>query len=308
IGQRGRVGLEAALCLASLRAADPEFCAPVYIAEPQNCDLWTEDPRMAPELRCCLQDMGAQILPFTAQTFGQAYPHGNKIEALAAMPQGPALFLDSDTLITGRLSQFAFPEHASAAPAPSPSWPSPSLYGPTRQQIWAALFAQAGLCAETGNGGPNGRAIYGSAAWVYAPDAPQFGEIWRRMATQIWQSPPPELAGQALTPWLDQIALPLALAAEKGGLYHGAPLPILHYRWLPLLYATASEAQLAALRQIAEQKPLKHLLKADPVFRRFMYQKAGARARALFDPARLPRSEMAIRKRLRRAGLWQRSI
>ena len=75
---------------------------------------------------------------------------------------------------------------------------------------------------------------------------------------------------------------------------------------MPLLYATAPEATIAFLEDIAGHNRLKQLLKRHEPFRRMIYQKKGAAVRALFDPADMPRSQRAIRNRIRRAKLWLR--
>ena len=104
IGQGGRLQYEAILLAGSLRLTNPDFAGRLVICEPQPGPLWPRDPRMSPEARAVLEALGATIVPFESQVFGQAYPYGNKIEALAALPDAPFLFLDTDTLITGDLA------------------------------------------------------------------------------------------------------------------------------------------------------------------------------------------------------------
>src|SRR5690606_17652101 len=102
--QGGRLGYEALLLAASLRATNPGFAGRLCLMEPQPGPNWTSDPRLTdPALRERLQELGAEIIPFESRTFGSSYPHGNKIEGLAALPDGPFLFLDTDTLVTGDL-------------------------------------------------------------------------------------------------------------------------------------------------------------------------------------------------------------
>ena len=86
VGQAGRLQYEAVLFLASLRENSPNFRGKVIVAEPQPGPLWQKDPRMSGEIRDVLKGLGAHIVPFTSEHFGQAYPYGNKIEGLAAMP------------------------------------------------------------------------------------------------------------------------------------------------------------------------------------------------------------------------------
>ena len=105
IGQAGRLQYEALLFAASLRANAPAFQGRLIVAEPQPGPLWDKDPRISPDLRAGLADLGAGIVPFESAHFGQAYPYGNKIEGLAALPAGePFVFFDTDTLVTGDLA------------------------------------------------------------------------------------------------------------------------------------------------------------------------------------------------------------
>jgi hypothetical protein len=128
----------------------------------------------------------------------------------------------------------------------------------------------------------------------------------------IRDDPPEALVCQPLYPWLDQIALPLVIH-EAGGGRPGPELAPLdgsatcHYRALPLLYATAPDATIAFLEEIAGRNRIKKALKRHDPFRRMIYQGKGAKVRALFDRADLPRrSQQAIQNRIKRAKLWLR--
>ena len=102
IVQDGRLAFEALLLLASFKANTPGFQGKIFLAEPQLGKRWNRDPRLKSDgIREVLESMGATFLPFENKVFGQSYPHGNKIEALAALPDQPFLFLDTDTLILG---------------------------------------------------------------------------------------------------------------------------------------------------------------------------------------------------------------
>ena len=318
VGQKGRLEAEAALLAASLRASDPGFAGRLIVAEPQPGPLWPEDPRMAPDTRAFLEEAGADLVPFDSRHFGAAYPNGNKAEALAALSPGrPFLFLDTDTLVTGPVS--ALPVDT-ARPAASMSrtdtWPVIELYGPGYAAIWSALYARFGLDFESSLdlSQPDEhwrRYLYFNAGWFLGPCPCRFGERLTAMMVSIRDDPPAPLVCQPLYPWLDQIALPLAIH-EAGGGRPGPDLAPLdgtatcHYRAMPLLYATAPEATIAFLEDIAGHNRLKKLLKRHEPFRRMIYQKKGAAVRALFDPDDMPRSQQAIRNRIRRAKLWLR--
>jgi hypothetical protein len=51
---------------------------------------------------------------------------------------------------------------------------------------------------------------------------------------------------------------------------------------------------------------VKKALKDYEPFKKFLYQNKGAKARALFDRADLPRPEAKIRQRLKNRNLWLR--
>jgi hypothetical protein len=318
VAQGGRLGYEALILVASLRLSDPGFAGRLILAEPQPGGAWPGDPRLDPEVRAELERQGAEIMPFTATLFGAAYPRGNKIEALCALPPGrPVLFLDTDTLVTGALSQVPFDRrYATASMRREGTWPKPTLYGPDIAAIWGALYARAGLgmAPTIDTSQPDGhweRFLYFNAGWVWAGDGRALGEAWRDAALMVRDDPPPELVCQPVDPWLDQIALPLAVARLGGG----RPGPELagmdgavtcHWRVLPLLYARESDRAVAVLEEAVRPNRIKKLLRDWPPARRMIWQGEGAKARALFDRDRLPGREQAIRQRLKAEGLWVR--
>ncbi|MGL5012552.1 MAG: hypothetical protein ACRC6I_22010, partial [Paracoccaceae bacterium] len=147
VAQNGRLGYEAVLLAASLRAHAPGFRGTLYLAEPQPGPRWKGDPRVSdPVVRGLLTDLGAVFLPFENKVFGQDYPYGNKIEALAALPDAPFLFLDTDTLVTGDIGSVPFDfTKPSASMRREGTWPVIELYGPGYDEIWGSLYAKFGL-------------------------------------------------------------------------------------------------------------------------------------------------------------------
>ena len=318
VAQSGRLSYEAVLLLASLRARSPDFPGRIFFAEPQPGPLWRDDPRISdPQVRAFLADNGAEILPFTSRHFGQSYPYGNKIEALAALPPGPFLFLDTDTLILSDLTQIPFDfAHPSASMRRSGTWPTIEAYGPGYAAIWSSLYTRFGLDFPSSLDVTQPdeywqRYLYFNAGWFYGADPHAFGQRFTEYALSIRDNRPETLALQELTPWLDQIALPLVIHS-LGGTRPGPELAGLdgsatcHYRALPLLYARESDATVQALEEITAPNPVKKVLKSYEPFRRMLYQGKGAEARALFDRANLPPREQSIRNRLKAEGLWLR--
>lgn len=318
VAQAGRLAYEALLFAASLADSTPAGHTQLWVAEPQPGPLWPSDPRLPPEIRAELQRMGAQILPFENRHFGATYPQGNKIEALLALPPGrPFVFFDTDTLILSDLARVPFDfDRPSASLRVEGTWPKPDLYGPQTGAIWQALYARFDLPFQSSLdlAQPHDhwrRYLYFNAGVFYHRCPQIFGQRFLEIALSIRDDTPPELLGQSLTPWLDQIALPLVIHGLGGGRDTLAPGHLdgtasCHYRALPLLYARESDHVVATLERLAAPNRLKKLLKHHEPFRRYLYQGRGARARALFDRSALPSREQVIRQKLKKAGLWMR--
>jgi hypothetical protein len=317
IGQSGRLEFEAILLAASLRYSDPGFAGTLFIAEPQPGGKWPGDPRMSDRTHGLLADLGAAILPFEALVFGADYPQGNKIEALATLPEAPFLFLDTDTLITGPISAIPFDfARPSASMRRENTWPSVELYGPTPAETWKALYDRYGLDFESSLdlSQPDGywqRYLYFNAGWFFGESPRTFGRRFLEWAQTIRDDPPEALVCQELFPWLDQITLPLVIHSFNGG-RPGPELLALdgdatcHYRALPLLYAQESDQAVAVLEAVAKDKQVRATLKDWAPMKAMVYQNQGRKARALFDQNNLPHREQMIRNALRREGLWMR--
>jgi hypothetical protein len=317
IAQAGRLEHEAILLAASLRRSDPGFQGTLFIAEPQPGPKWRDDPRILPHTRNLLTDLGATILPFETHVFGSDYPHGNKIEALSALPDAPFLFLDTDTLITGPLSAIPFDfARPSASMRRENTWPKVELYGPTLTQTWKSLYDRFDLDfgASLDRRHPDDywqRFLYFNAGWFFHESPQRFGNRFLAWAKTIRDTPPEELVCQELYPWLDQITLPLVIHSFGGG-RPGPDLAALdgsatcHYRTLPLLYATGSDRAVEVLETVAKDPAIRPTLRHWGAVKQMVYQGEGAKARALFDRASLPRREQMIRNTLKREGLWVR--
>jgi hypothetical protein len=318
IAQGGRLAYEAVLLAASLRASCPDFAGTLYLAEPQPGPLWPDDPRVTdPDLRGLLESFGARFLPFDSRVFGAAYPYGNKIEALAALPDAPFLFLDTDTIVTGDLERVPFDfARPSASMRREGTWPQVELYGPDHDAIWGALYDRFGLDYQSSLdlGRPQGhwtRNLYFNAGWFFHSSPRAFGDLFMRYAKEVRDNPPHALMFQSLDPWLDQVVLPLVIHRLGGG----RPGPELggmdgdvtcHWRTLPLLYARESDAVVDLLTTISAPQRVKQVLKGYPAFRKLIYRGDGAQIRAMFDRTDLPRREQVIRNTIKRAGLWAR--
>jgi hypothetical protein len=319
VGQDGRLAYEALLFALSLARNAPAFCGRLFVAEPQPGPLWPGDPRIQnAALRDLITATGAQIVPFGNRHFGASYPHGNKIEALRALPEGePFVFFDSDTLILSDLARVPFDfSRPSASLRREGTWPVIELYGPGYHDTWGALYAQFGMDVNDALDPDQPqeywqRYPYYNAGMFYYECPRKFGDLFESMAVSIRDTPPPELVCQPLDPWLDQVALPLVIHKLGGGpnaLEQGwiDGQTSCHYRTLPLLYARESDAVVALVEELSAPQEVKKVLKDYEPAKRFLYQGRGHKARALFDRENLPASEQPIRQKLKKRGFWMR--
>ncbi len=319
VGQNGRLQYEAALFAASLRQMDPDFDGRLIVAEPQPGPRWQKDPRISNrDVRALLADLGAEIVPFTSDVFGETYPQGNKIEGLATLPANePFVFFDTDTLITGPLSHLPFDfDRPAASMRREDTWPEVPLYGPGYAGIWKSLYDKFGLEFDSSLdlSQPDEywqRYLYFSAGWFFHSDPQAFGQRYLDYARAIRNDPPEALACQTLDPWLDQVALPLVVHSFGGG----RPGPDLagldgdvtcHWRVLPLFYARESDRAVEVLETVTAPNRVKKVLKQYDPFKRMIYQGRGHKVRALFDRAHLPLREQMIRNQIKKANLWMR--
>lgn len=308
VAQKGRIEHEAALFAASLRRQSPGFAGRLYVADPQPGPLWPEDPRMSDEVRAIMDRLDATVLPFDSPRFGAAYPQENKVAALAALPEErPTVFFDSDTLILGEIGPLELGATPTASMRRENTWPK----GPDSETVWRDLYERFGIdfAATLDENRPASdwqRYLYFNAGLIFAPCPADLGKIMGRLIEAIHDDPPRD---QPIYPWLDQIALPLAVATLGGGRPSGDYIRLdgslsRHYRKMPLLFATAPDEVIEIVTAVSAPNWLKKVLKRYDPFRQFLYRGAGARARRLFDRAALPETEQPIRRKLRDKGLW----
>jgi hypothetical protein len=318
VGHSGRLAYEAILLAASLRATNPDFEGRLLIAEPQAGPLWSQDPTIQdPAILELLAGLGAEIIPFESRVFGEAYPYGNKIECLQALPDEPFLFVDTDTIFTGPLSAVGFDfSRPSASMKRENTWPVQELYGPGFNEVWKSLYDRYGLDFESSldTSHPDEywqRYLYFNAGWFFYQSPRAFGARFTEYAQDISTNRPAELVVQPLDPWLDQVALPLVIHSFGGG----RPGPELagldgdvtcHWRLMPLFYARESDMAVHVLEHVMATNAVKKVLKDHTPFKRMVYQGKGAEVRALFDRDNLPRKEQMIRNQIKRNKLWVR--
>lgn len=319
VGQGGRLQYEAIVFAASLRAMSPDFQGRLFVAEPQPGPGWDSDPTLrGDEIRDLLTRLDARIVPFENKHFGQSYPYGNKIEALFALPPDePFVFFDTDTLITGDITQVPFDfERPTASLRREGTWPQLELYGPGYTQIWKSLYDKFGLDfpSSLDPAWPDEywqRYLYFNAGFFFYKCPHTFGQRFLDYALAIRDDPPPELIVQEMHPWLDQVALPLVIHSFGGG-RDTLPAGLLdgditcHYRLLPLLYARENDNAVNVLETVTAPNWIKKILKNYDPMKRMIYQGRGQKVRDLFDQDNLPRKEQAIRNTIKRNGFWMR--
>ncbi len=319
VGQSGRLQYEALLFAASLRHCCARFDGRLLVAMPRPGALWRKDPTIRDAgVLDLLEHLGAELMPFENKVFGQEYPYGNKIEALASMPEGEAfVFFDTDTLITGDLTGVPFDfTRPGASLRREGTWPEPTLYGPGYGGIWKSLYDRFGLdyASSLDLNQPDEywrRYLYFNAGFFFGACPRRFGRRFLDYARSIRDDPPMELTCQSLDPWLDQVALPLVIHSFGGG-RDALPEGLIdgsvscHYHNFPLLYARESNDVIAVLESTVAPNKIKKVLKGHEPIKRIVYQGRGQKVRALFDQANLPRREQAIRNRIKSNGFWMR--
>jgi len=314
--QGGRLEYEALLFMASLRASGGTQT--VILAEPQPGPLWQNDPRIANgNVRALLLDLGAEIRPLHSRHFGSTYPYGNKIEAMSALDDRPFVFFDTDTLFLESLAGVPFDfDRPSASLRCEGTWPKSFPDWPGYAAVWRSLYARFGLDFETSldlsrEADDWQRYLYFNAGWYFHRSPRAFGQRFLEYALSVREKPPAELAGQKLTPWLDQIVLPLVVHALDGG---AVTLPTgqldgsvtCHYRTIPLLYARESDSAVATLETVSNDRRFRRLLSNHEPLRLMVQQGQGAQVRAMFRDRKGSENEVFFRKKLKAEGLWLR--
>ncbi|MND25621.1 hypothetical protein D3C80_160560 [compost metagenome] len=140
--------------------------------------------------------------------FGEQYPIGNKFAALALGPEvGHTLFLDSDMICIEAFDADALQRFDAALK------PADMALVPVEPAYWRRIYAHAGLEL------PEDRVVatcteevvpaYYNAGFILVRNAKRFAGAWREIAERIHD----DAAVAHKMPWLDQLALPVALKA-----------------------------------------------------------------------------------------------
>ncbi len=204
IVQRGELEIKALLLAWSLRQSHGKRLS-LYAACPEHAD-WGE---IATATHEALQRLGVQVVRFKPG-FAPHYPIGNKVGLLKLLPEGePGLFLDSDMLSLERWEPETLLRGCAVAakPADLGTWGN--------EQRWQQVYALAGVAMPQRRvrltvSGQLGLPYF-NAGVVAAREPGLLGEAWLAATRQLHDC---DMDIGERYPWLDQIALPVAMAQQ----------------------------------------------------------------------------------------------
>jgi hypothetical protein len=203
VAHGGELEVKAAILACSLRKAFGNAIS-IIVAHPASDHPWE---RVSDASRRLFQSLSIPLLPIE-NPFGSRYPIGNKFAALALGPEsGHTLFLDSDMIC---LNAFDLDSLRAVDAALKPA----DMALVCRDaEYWQRLYAHAGLdladarvvttCTE------EVMPAYFNAGFIFVRNARCFASRWLAIAQSIDGD---ETVSHKM-PWLDQLALPVALQA-----------------------------------------------------------------------------------------------
>lgn len=208
---------EAILLASSIRKNHP--CAGIYAGLPRK-----SFDRLPKPVADFLDALGVERLKLEDSPFEPAYPHGNKILALCALPSNiGAVFVDTDTLIWKNFaaSSLIKPKTIAVAPEGRKTWGKPQS-----GHNWDYIYELFNLPLPTeriklARTGVESYPYFNAGVIGIGEDAAQFGVNWLSTALKIDRDD--KIVGKR--PWLDQISLPITIAAS------GLKFDVLDQNW-----------------------------------------------------------------------------
>jgi len=227
--QSGRLQYEGLLLAESILYKNVLPPSSVHIYYPVNSSVWAENPEPDEDVLEFLKDRGFNLVAFENRHFGSAYPISNKIYAVnkAAQTSPHVLFLDTDSLFVGDAAASFLDDrivrdmgNVGVCKAGGSFPQAHAVY--SKDAIWRAIYRKFGIDPDDVlSAAVNFTGVvtfpYFNAGTVFFSNSGPVSELWLRVALEINKRDLPELEGQKIFPFLDQIALPVAIALSKTG-------------------------------------------------------------------------------------------
>lgn len=277
IVQRGRLEREAILLVASALRNGRVPPRRLLACYPEPGPMWSADPRPTERTLDYLKSRGVRTRSFVNTDFGERYPHSNKMYALMSCREDFVFFIDTDTFFIrplpklSRLSRRKYHLRSGGSTFPNRR----SAYEP--DAMWEALYAMFGTHGVRPRSRRRVRRYpYYNAGAMGVPDPKRFARVYLDTAIRIESDPPVEIEGQALLPWLDQIALPITLRRldatvekiKEGVNFTGTGdhVSLWHYHFLPRLMFEGPDAFGEAVTDVLGDPAVRDVLRDDPIF------------------------------------------
>jgi hypothetical protein len=284
--QQGSLEIKSMLLAASLKRqlrCDHELVAAIPVPQ----ERWG---RPAASTLAFLKRLGARLMPIT-NGIDTDYPIGNKVSCLGIETEADVrIFLDSDILSLQPFSGLGVPDAGEMA-APFGAVPADMDQFGASDAIWALIYGSQNLTlpAERMRATVSGQMMlpYFNAGFIAVDSRVDFAATWLRICREI--DADPRIVNKR--PWLDQIALPVAVKYLKidyvtlderynypAHLKPVGPDPLpcfVHYHNQKLLFTSPMLRNLA-LELAAEHPQLKESIAADPKWRRLTHPSPAA--------------------------------
>ncbi|MEM0906832.1 MAG: hypothetical protein AAGJ94_05665 [Pseudomonadota bacterium] len=278
IVQRGRLEREAAILATSLVTVGKVAPANIRAFFPVQTDKWPGEVTPTRKCREFLEGLGVTLVPFDNKAYGGAYPHANRIYAMAALG-GDDLMMDTDMVALGPVR---LPDATLALGKPMRRPRVGPGSGPDAQ--WDIAYAACDLgdavnqVAEIGEDAEPVKRPYYNAGMIYAQDAASFGALWLDCLARVY-TVRDQLGGLLKQKkWsLDQISLPIAIQ-RSGTPVTALPMKIYnnvdnaqdtllwHYHFVYALFSPWTDEIEPRLGPVLNNEDLLDHLKEDEIF------------------------------------------
>jgi hypothetical protein len=277
--QKGRLEIEAIFLVESMlrNAKIPsEYIIAFY---PKATDLWDTDPTPSMVTMDYLSDNNIQIRILENEHFGSTYPHSNKIYAIRQSEGNALTFIDTDTFflrplkICNLAGSVRLRRGGGTFPVKNDRF--------TGTDVWESLYAIFDVPPANNLIQSNGvqkvmPMPYYNAGTIMLDDPAGFGDIYLDTAIKIYENPPQQMHSQPILPFLDQIALPIAISrAGKAVKFLDKTVntfdsivdaQLWHYHYMPRLLLEGTQKYGSAVSDIIDDPHVNRLVATDPLF------------------------------------------